>query len=234
MWTPVTSPSANQRAGHEPITYPVTPSSLTTRHWKVLQGNPSGSSGFSGHELRLRGPAINIPLLQTLTFHVVWPHGASGTRPCSHSHSINLEAAPSWCPRSAVAFMGPELRSWVRAGLMSRGRKRGIHGFTCWPPHAAGPSGGIAPPDFVSAIALVGWVCAFTLVVGLRVPCPAPYPEARSGGVVSPTWVNIPPAPQGIITATQGPAPAGKPSSCPTFQPKEGEEWDEGRTHVAL
>jgi len=90
--TPVTSPyspSANQRTVQELITDPV-----TTPTWllQVFSGNPWGTQCVLGLEppVSIQGPAINLSLLQTLTFPFVWPHCVWDTWSCLNRSSWDL------------------------------------------------------------------------------------------------------------------------------------------------
>lgn len=80
-----------------------------------------------------------------------------------------------------------------------------------------------------------GWVLVVTLLseLWLTVSCTASQPKASSVGMVSATWLNIP---QGGTSSQplSNQDLLENPPLCPTFQPKEGEEWDVARTYVFL
>ena len=71
---PVSSPPTNQKR----VTHPATLTPNFT--FKKLAPKASGSSGLlsMNHLFFLLGPAINLSLLQTLTFQSAWPHCVSG------------------------------------------------------------------------------------------------------------------------------------------------------------
>ena len=72
---PVTSPPTNQKKA----THPAAPTPSFA--FKTSPPKPSGNSGFlsTSQLFSLLGPAINLFLIQTLTFWFVWPRCALGT-----------------------------------------------------------------------------------------------------------------------------------------------------------
>ena len=69
---------------------------------------PSRNSGLlsTSHPFSFLGPALNISLLQTLTFQFVWPHCASGTQTCVRQHwfSGGFCHKGSWSIRGLCCF----------------------------------------------------------------------------------------------------------------------------------
>ena len=67
--------------------------------FKNVWPNTSGSSGLLGQKppVSSYGPAINLSLLQTLTFQFVWPHCALGTWTCANTIKMYLQTSTlSW------------------------------------------------------------------------------------------------------------------------------------------
>ena len=133
--TPVTSPyspSANQRTVQELITDPV-----TTPTWllQVFSSNPWGTQCVLGLEppVSIQGPAINLSLLQTLTFPFVWPHCVWDTWSCLNRSSLwpNGWDSRFSLPPARGSVSGQKLRSSKSYGKVKK-KKKSLQDFWFW------------------------------------------------------------------------------------------------------
>ena len=79
-----------------------------------MLGRNSGELGILGHKppISLRGPAINLYLLQILAFWYIWPHCAAGTQTlCSVKVTRNTEEKkPNWRMEKSPMFSSQTLQ----------------------------------------------------------------------------------------------------------------------------